>query len=560
MASCEPTGTTVDARAIDPGPTESAPARARRRQWAGLAVLALPCLVVSMDATLLHLALPQIATDLRVDGAQLLWIVDIYVFLGAGSLLTMGMVGDRLGRRRLLLVGAAAFAGASVLAACATSAALLLVARGLLGVAGATLMPSTLALIRSMFQDPVQRRQALGAWTASFAVGGLAGPVVGGLVLTYLPWSTVFLVAVPPMMLLLAVGRSVLPESRDPGPSRVDAVSAGASLAAVLSAVLGVKALAAGDAGPLPWIAVAASLGLGTAFVRRQRRQEAPVLDPGLIGRADVAAPLAVNALAFFVLYGTQYLTAQYVQLVLGLSPLAAGLWGLPGTVAFLIGSAAGPLATRRIPPATVVVAGLVVAATGFALLMLVGTGAGLAAVVVGGVVSGFGLAPVYALSTEMVVTHAPSHRAGTVSAVQETGAELGGALGVALLGSVSLVLYRTDVAAGVASTPEAVRADPGGTLAGHLAAAEELAGRGAALADVARGAFTQSYVVAEGLGAAVLAAATVGFAVVLRRSPRTSPRPQAAERSGMPTGHDDRPARPLTAAGDRRRADADQP
>lgn len=529
MARSEPTGTTVDAAATDAGTTESLPARAGRRQWAGLAVLALPCLVVSMDATLLHLALPQIATDLRVGGAQLLWIVDIYVFLGAGSLLTMGMVGDRLGRRRLLLVGAAGFVGASVLAASATSAALLLLARGLLGVAGATLMPSTLALIRSMFRDPVQRRQALGAWTASFAVGGLVGPVVGGLVLTHLPWPTVFLIAVPPMLLLLAVGRSVLPESRDPRASRVDAVAAGTSLGAVLSAVLGLKALAAGDAGPLAWIAVAASAGLGAAFVRRQRRQETPALDPALVGRADVAAPLAVNGLAFFVLYGTQYLTAQYVQLVLGLSPLAAGLWGLPGTVAYLIGSAVGPVATRRVPPVTVVIAGLVISATGFALLMLVGTGAGLTAVVVGGVVSGFGLAPVYTLTTEMVVAHAPGHRAGTVSAMQETGAELGGALGIALLGSVSLALYRTDVAAGAASMPGAVPADPGGTLAGDLAAAEEIAGpHGSILADVARNAFTQSYVVAEGLGAALLAAATVGFAVVLRRAPQ-SPRVRAA-------------------------------
>jgi MFS transporter, DHA2 family, multidrug resistance protein len=226
--------------------------RAGLRQWGGLAVLALPCLVVSMDANLLHLALPQLSTDLRPDGRQLLWIVDIYVFLCAGSLLTMGMIGDRVGRRRLLLVGAAAFTATSVFATFATSTAMLITARGLLGIAGATLMPSTLALIKTMFRDRMQRRQALGIWTASFAIGGLIGPVVGGVVLTSLPWSTVFLVALPPMLLLLALGPVLLPESRDPAGSRVDAVSAGTSLVAVLAVVFGVKSLAAGQVSRCP--------------------------------------------------------------------------------------------------------------------------------------------------------------------------------------------------------------------------------------------------------------------------------------------------------------------
>ena len=506
-----PTGTTTD-----PDAHADIPDRAGPRQWAGLAVLALPCLVVAMDAHLLHLALPQVAADLKVGGELLLWIVDLYVFLGAGALLTMGMVGDRVGRRRLLLVGAAAFAAASVLAASASGAPQLLVARGLLGLAGATLMPSTLALIRTMFRDTSQRRRALAVWTASFAVGGLIGPVAGGLVLTHLPWSSVFLVAVPPMLLLLVLGPRLLPESRDHGRSRVDVWSAVTSLAAVLAVVLGLKGLAAGDSGPQPWAALGVGAALAAVFVRRQRRHPDPALDPAVLGRRTVAAPLVVNALAFFVLYGTQYLTAQHLQLVLGLSPLAAGLWGLPGTVGYLVGSVVGPLATRRARPITVVVVGLLVSSAGFAVLMLVGVGAGLLAVVLGTVLFGFGLAPVYSLTTEMVVAAAPAHRAGAVSATQETGAELGGALGIAMLGSLSLALYR----GALDEVPAAARS--GGavteTLASALAAARQIGGgSGSELADAARSAFTQSYVVAEGLGAALLLTAAVVLAVWVR-------------------------------------------
>jgi DHA2 family multidrug resistance protein-like MFS transporter len=494
------------------------PDRAGPRQWAGLAVLALPCLVVAMDAHLLHLALPRVAADLRLSGEGLLWVVDIYVFLCAGSLLTMGMVGDRIGRRRLLLLGGASFAVASVLATASTTAAALLVARALLGVTGATLMPSTLALIRTMFRDAGQRRRALGVWTASFAVGGLIGPVAGGLVLTYAPWRTVFLLAVPPMLLLLAVGPHVLPESRDPGGSRVDLVSAVTSLTAVLAVVLGLKSLAGGESGPRPWAALAAGTVLAAVFVRRQRRHPDPALDPAVLGRGAVAAPLAVNALSFFVLYGTQYLIAQFLQLVLGLSPLEAALWGLPGTVGYLLGSAVGPALTRRVQPVMVVVAGLVVSAIGFGLLMLVGAGAGLPTVVVGTVVFGFGLAPVYALTTEMVVAAAPPHRAGVVSATQETGAELGGALGIALLGSVSLMFYRAALGPLLPGTGDADTE----TLAGALTTARDAGGPdGMALAALARDAFTSSYVVAAGIGVALLLTSATVLGLLARSAVR---------------------------------------
>jgi DHA2 family multidrug resistance protein-like MFS transporter len=240
-----------DARmdATTPAVSAATPARATRREWLGLAVLALPAMLLAMDLTVLYLAVPSLAADLKPSSAQLLWITDIYGFMIAGSLITMGTLGDRIGRRRLLLIGGAAFAVASVLAAFSVSAEMLIVTRAMLGVAGATLMPSTLSLIRTMFQDDHQRTSAIGIWATSFSVGGVIGPIVGGLLLQYFWWGAVFLLGVPVMLLLLAVGPKLLPEYRAPERGRFDLLSAGLSLLAVLFAVYGIKRAAEGGAG-----------------------------------------------------------------------------------------------------------------------------------------------------------------------------------------------------------------------------------------------------------------------------------------------------------------------
>jgi MFS transporter, DHA2 family, multidrug resistance protein len=509
--------------------------KAGRREWVGLAVIALPCLVYAMDLTVLNLAVPQLSTDLAPSSAQLLWIVDIYGFLVAGLLVTMGTLGDRIGRRRLLLLGAAAFAGASLLAAFSTSPGRLIAARALLGVAGATLAPSTLSLIRNMFLDPGQRTVAVSVWITSFSVGGAVGPLVGGVLLEWFWWGSVFLVAVPVMALLLLLGPGLLPEFRDPAAGRLDLGSAGMSLAAVLAAIYGLKQLAQDGPG---WPAVGcmlAGLLVGVGFVRRQRRLADPLIDVRLFANRAFSAALTTNLLSFFVGFGALLFTAQYLQLVLGLSPLEAGLWSLPSSVGFIVGSMATPLLVRRAAPVAVMAAGLALAAVGFGLLTQLPPSSGLPLLVTGSVIFSLGLAPVDTLATDLAVGAAPPERAGAASAITETSAEFGGALGIAVLGVVGTAVYRAQMADGVpASVPDQAAAVARDTLGGAVAVAGQLPDRvGAALLEVAREAFTQGL----HLAAAVSAAAALAFAVlvvVLLRGGRSGSQPDGQAALGQ--------------------------
>jgi DHA2 family multidrug resistance protein-like MFS transporter len=421
--------------------------RAGRREWIGLGVLALPSMLISMDLTVLHLAVPALSAALNPGSAQLLWIVDIYGFMVAGCLITMGTLGDRIGRRRLLLIGAAGFALASVLAAFSTSAEMLIATRALLGIAGATLMPSTMSLLRTMFPEPGQRTVAIGIWISSFSVGAAIGPLVGGALLTYFWWGSVFLLGVPVMALLLTLGPLLLPEYRDPNAGRLDVLSAALSLASVLLVIFGVKQTAAHGLDALSALAVLAGLVAGAVFVARQRTLADPLIDLALFANRKFTASLTTNTVGIFAMFGVYQFIPQYVQLVVGLSPFAAGLWTLPGAVTSVAGSMLAPVLVRRARPAVVVCAGLTVVVVSFLLLTQVGPES-LLLMVTAETLMMIGFGVVVTITSDMIIGAASPERAGAASAISETSNELGGALGIAILGSIGTAIYRHDVAA----------------------------------------------------------------------------------------------------------------
>jgi MFS transporter, DHA2 family, multidrug resistance protein len=501
--------------------------RATRREWIGLAVIALPAVVYAMDLTVLTLALPAIGADLHPSSTELLWIVDIYGFLVAGFLITMGTLGDRIGRRRLLMIGAGAFGTASVVAAFASSPEMLIASRALLGVAGATLAPSTLSLIRSMFEDDQQRTVAIGIWITSFSTGAAIGPLVGGVLLESFHWGAVFLLAVPVMALLLAIGPRLLPEYKDPRPGRLDLTSAALSLVAVLAVIYGVKAQAKDGVGLGSVGSILAGLAIGAAFVDRQRRLSEPMLDLGLFRRRAFSLALGANTLAFAVVFGIEVFVAQYFQLVLGYSPLEAGLWSVPGAAAFVVGSQlTAPLAARIRPP-VVMLGGMVVAIVGIAVLTQVGATTGPSLVVAGIVILSLGLAPLFTLAADLAVGSAPPERAGAAAGISETSSELGGALGLAILGTVGTAVYRDHTADAL---PAGVPADATGTASDTLAGAVAVADRlphtlAVDLLEPAREAFTQGFQTAATLGGMLVVTTAVLVARLLR------------------TGDDERPA-----------------
>jgi MFS transporter, DHA2 family, multidrug resistance protein len=495
--------------------------KAGRREWIGLAVIALPCMLYSMDLTVLNLAVPALSADLKPSSAQLLWIIDVYGFMVAGALITMGTLGDRIGRRRLLLIGATAFGVASVVAAFSTSAEMLIATRALLGLAGATLAPSTLSLIRNMFHDPDQRRVAIGVWITSYSVGAAIGPFLGGLMLQHFWWGSVFLLAVPVMVLLLVLGPVLLPEFRDPEAGRLDLTSAAMSLAGVLLVIYGLKRLAQDGVALLPVMSILTGAAIGFAFVRRQRRLDDPLIDLRLFRAPAFSAALTTYMLATFVAFGAYIFMSQYLQLVLGLSPLEAGLWTLPWSAAFIVGSNLTPPIARRVSPELVVAAGLVLTAVGFGILTQIDRPSGLAVLVAGSVVYSLGLAPVITLATDLIVGSAPAERAGAASAISETSSEFGGALGIAILGSIGAAIYRGAMARSVPGDfpPELVEAARG-TLGGAVAVADRLSGRsGVELLSAARDAFVQAFELTSAICALIVLVTAIVPLVVLRRA-----------------------------------------
>jgi MFS transporter, DHA2 family, multidrug resistance protein len=515
------------------------PARATRREWIGLAVLTLAALVYAMDLTVLNLAIPRISAELRPSSVQLLWMIDIYGFLVAGLLITMGTLGDRIGRRKLLLGGAAGFALASLLAAFSTSSEMLIASRAVMGIAGATIAPSTLSLIFTMFLDTKQRSTAIGVWIAAYSAGGAIGPVLGGILLEFFWWGSVFLIGVPVMGLLLILGPRTLPEYRDPNAGRLHLLSAAMSLLAILGVVYGLKQIAQDGISVVPVLVIVAGLLLGALFVRYQLRLESPIIDVRLFRIRAFSASLVTYLLGIFVVVGYFLFIAQYLQLVLGLSPLTAALWSLPSAAGFVVGSTIAPKIIHRFRPSVIMGTGMLIAAVGTALLLGLSVDGGLGNLLLltaASVVISLGLAPVITLATELIVGSAPPEQAGAATGMSETSGELGGALGIAILGSVGTAIYRAEVAESVPSGIPAEAADAvRDTLGGALAIAQELPGAAAdVIVAAARIAFVDAlHVVAvvAVVGAVVtaIAAAAALWKVPARSEPTEPPAEEVA-------------------------------
>lgn len=518
-------------RNMDPAP------RAGRREWVGLGVLALACVLYAMDLTVLHLAVPQLSADLQPTGAQLLWIVDIYGFLVAGSLITMGTLGDRIGRRRLLMIGAATFGASSVLAAFSTSAAMLIASRALMGIAGATLAPSTLSLIFNMFRDPQQRSAAIGVWISAFSAGSAIGPVLGGLLLQYFWWGSVFLLALPVMVLLLLLGPRVLPEFRNPDAGRLDLRSAAMSLLAILALIFGLKEVAQDGFSLLPALSIGLGMLIGFLFLRRQGRLEEPLIDLRLFAIPSFTVSLATNVFAVFVAVGYFLFVAQYLQLVLELTPLQAGLWSLPSAAGFVLGSNMAPRFVHRLRPAILLSAALALAALGLVALTQVGVASSPALVAAASVIISLALSPVFTLTTELIAGSAPPERAGVASGISETGAELGGALGIAILGSIGAAVYRADLAERLGpDIPANAAIVARDTLGAAIEVAAQLpAAPAEALLTVAREAFVHGIHLVAAISASVAVIVAIA-AVILLRNVRPGASKEAESETNAPS------------------------
>jgi DHA2 family multidrug resistance protein-like MFS transporter len=488
---------------------------ATRREWIGLAVLALPTLLVSVDVSVLYVALPTISEELGASSSQQLWILDIYSFLLAGLLVTMGGLADRIGSRRLLLVGATAFGAVSVVAAYSPSAEALIVARALLGVAGATLMPSTMALIRHMFQRPEQMGRAISIWLACFMGGMTVGPIVGGALLERFWWGSAFLMGAPVMALLVLVAPRVLPESpRSGGHALPDATSVGLSLVTLLPGVYGLKEIARGGEAMTAVIGLGVAGVAGVAFVRRQRDLADPLVDLRLFENRRFAVGLLTFLVTGVVMAGVSYAAALYLQAVLGLSPLAVGAWLVPQNLVMLGGTLWAPRLDQRFDTVRLVSTGLLVAGLGLLLLGLLDTDA-LALHLVAMVIAAAGVSVPMALVMNLVMGAAPPERAGSAASLAEMCAELGIALGVATLGSLITAAYRFTLPARL---PEGTPESAASAVAEGISAAPAAAAASPDLADqvlhAAGAAFTDGYNVVGVVGGLAL----VAIAVLTRR------------------------------------------
>ncbi|WP_372697376.1 MFS transporter [Arthrobacter sp. JSM 101049] len=514
---------------MQPSARQAGPGRAGR--WAALGVLMFPVLLVAVDNTVLSFAVPALSTALDPTSTQLLWIIDAYPLVLAGLLVPMGSLGDRIGRRRVLLIGAVGFAAVSAVAAFMPDASLLIAARALMAVFGAMLMPATLSLIRNIFADPTERRTAIAAWASAFSGGAALGPIVGGWLLEHFWWGSVFLLSVPMLLPLVLLAPFLVPESRDPQPGRMDPLGILLAVGTLLPITFGIKAAVGDGSAALAVAAVCLGVACGFAFASRQLRSQAPMLDIRLFRNPTFSAALAVNLLSVFALVGFIYFLSQHLQLIAGLSPMEAGLFMVPGLVLTVVfGFVAVPL-VRQIGPAAVVITGLAFSAAAYTLVLALGRSGSLAALLAAFCVLGIGVGLAETISNDLALSAVPPARAGAAAALSETAYEVGSVLGTAVLGSILNAAYSSAVSVPSQLEPsQAAQAQE--TLGGAVEVAGSMPDRSAAtsLLDSAARAFDSGVTITAAIAAALMLVALVVVRLALKNGG-----PAITEASGAP-------------------------
>ncbi len=496
-----------------------APQRATARTWLGLAVLVLPMLLIAINGMVLFFALADITTDLKPTGAQQLWIIDIYALMLAGFLITMSSLGDRFGRRRVMLIGAVLFAIASVLGALSSAPWTLIAARALLGVSGAMIMPGTLSLIRNMFLDRNERRTAMAAWSASGALGAAAGPIVGGWVIDTFNWQATFLMTVPVMILLLILGPVLLPESKNPNPGRIDLPSIALSLVGMVSLVYGVKTFAEGKEPALAFATFLAGLLMLVLFVVRQLRMPVPMINVRLFTVRAFTGAVLTDLLSVFSLVGAMFALTQFLQLVVGLTVITSALWMLPQAAVSAIAGFIAVALVNRFPTSTIVAAGVLVTAAGFATMLTLTPHTPPWRIALALCLVGLGTGVGMTLTNDLIMSSVRPEQSGQAAAISQVAYEVGTAFGTAILGSVMLGFYRRGLA-GAAPTglPSDLLDAAKETLAGALLSAQQLPGEiGAALATAATDAFTNALSWTGGIATAILVSVAMFAGIMLR-------------------------------------------
>jgi EmrB/QacA subfamily drug resistance transporter len=491
-----------------------------RHRWVVLGVMCLSLLLIVMDNTIVNVAIPTLQRDLDASTSQLQWVVDSYILVFAGLLLTMGALGDRFGRRGALAIGLAIMGGASVLSSFADSADQLIGTRAIMGIGAALIMPATLSIITNVFTDRRERAQAIAIWSATAGMAVAIGPVTGGWLLEHFWWGSVFLVNVPVVVVALVLGQLYVPTSRDPAPPPVDVPGALLSIVGLVALVWAIIEGAHGWTDPEVLGAFAVAAVLLSAFVLWERFTPTPMLDVTFFQNPRFSAASGALMLTFFAMLGSLFLLTQFMQAVMGYTALETGVRLLPMAVVQMVVAPSSAKLVERVGTKVIVATGLVIAATGLLLASRLTAGAGYPDVLVALVVLAAGLAMVMPPATESIMGSLPPAKAGVGSAVNDTTREIGAALGVAVLGSVMSSTYRPRVTEAISGVP--VPEDAAHAIADQIGAAMSIAARlggepGRRLADAASSGFADGMSIAFVIGAAAL---LLGAAIVARFLP----------------------------------------